>query len=89
MDNHELIGLTADITTAFLGNQAIDASEVPALIRDTYEALEGLTTPKQAPVIERTPAVSARASVKPDAVTCMECGWSGKTSCPRRYACDN
>lgn len=78
MDNHELISLTADITTAFLGNQAIDASEVPALIRDTYDALNDLTA--ATPVIEplREPAVSIKASVKPEQVTCLECGFKGK-----------
>lgn len=78
MDNQALVGLTADITTAFLGINLVEPSDVPGLIAGIYGALNDIPAPKDATTPNREPAVSVRASVKPDAVTCMECGWSGK-----------
>jgi predicted transcriptional regulator len=70
--------LTADIVIAFVSHNTIAASDVPALIRSTYDALGGLHVPAALPEPELVPAVSIRASVKPDRVTCLECGWQGK-----------
>jgi predicted transcriptional regulator len=68
-----LITLTADIVAAHLSNNRLSAEDVPALISSIYGALEGLGT--QSPVEEkREPAVSIRASVKPDHIVCLEDG---------------
>lgn len=78
MDNETLITLTSDIVSAHLSNNNVAVNDVPVLIQSVYQALATVGEP--APVVEekREPAVSARASVKPDAVTCMECGFKGK-----------
>ena len=78
MENETLITLTGDIVSAHVSNNHVAVNDLPTLIQSIYLALAG--TGATAPVAEekREPAVSARASVKPDVVTCMECGFKGK-----------
>jgi predicted transcriptional regulator len=78
MDNETLINLASDIVSAHVSNNSVAVHDLPLLIQSVYQALVTVGEPE--PVVEekREPAVSARASVKPDAVTCMECGFSGK-----------
>lgn len=78
MDNETLITLTADIVSAHVSNNDVAVTAIPALIQSVYQALANTDAPP--PVVEeqREPAVSVRASVKPDFVTCLECGFKGK-----------
>ncbi len=80
MDNFEndtsemLITLTSDIVAAHVSNNSVSVDEVPTLISKIYGALAELGT-KDEPVEERPePAVSIRASVKPDYIVCLEDG---------------
>ena len=70
----ELLALTGDIVAAHVSHNVVDTAELPALIRATFEALQKLGEPAtpEAPVQE--PAVSIRASVKPDYLVCLEDG---------------
>lgn len=77
--NHDmsetLITLTSDIVSAHVSNNNVSVDEVPALIRNVFDALNGLGTPAPAPEEPRPePAVSPRASVKRDHLVCMTCG---------------
>lgn len=65
---------TVSIVSAFLSNNILPASDVPGLISDVHRAVTELDAPKLAPEPQREPAVSIRASVKPDAITCLDCG---------------
>jgi predicted transcriptional regulator len=68
-----LITLTVDIVAAHASNNRVSAEGLPALISRIYGALEGLGA--ECPVEEkREPAVSIRASVKPDHIVCLEDG---------------
>ena len=72
--NETLITLTSDIVAAHVSNNSVSVDELPSLITNIYGALSGLG---QAPVVvEKTPepAVSIRASVKPDHIVCLEDG---------------
>ncbi|MFC3100794.1 MucR family transcriptional regulator [Altererythrobacter lauratis] len=72
--NEMLISLTADIVTAHVANNNVDVSDLPPLIQSVYGALAGLGG---TPVVEEArpePAVSIRASVKPDHLVCLEDG---------------
>lgn len=71
--------LTAGIAEAYLGANQVLPNDVARLINGIYSAVAGLGEDQQpdAPPTPE-PAVSIRASVKPDAVTCMECGFKGK-----------
>lgn len=73
------LAATVDIVTAFVANTISDGVDIPALISDVYAAITSLGAPAAPPAEEHIPVVSARASVKPDVVTCMCCGYKGKT----------
>lgn len=78
-----LITLTSDIVAAHVSNNSVSSDEVASLIGSVYSALAGLG---QEPVVEepaREPAVSIRASVKPDYLVCLEDG--KKLKMLRRY----
>lgn len=69
-----LITLTSEIVAAHVSNNSVSPDEVASLISNVYSALSGLG---QAAVPEepaREPAVSIRASVKPDYLVCLEDG---------------
>lgn len=72
--NETLITLTADIVSAHVSNNSVSVSDLPALIQNVHNALNGLGQPVQAPEVKPEPAVSIRASVKPDYVVCLEDG---------------
>jgi predicted transcriptional regulator len=72
--NEMLITLTSDIVAAHVSNNSVSVDEVSALISNVYGALAGLG---QAVVVEEKlpePAVSIRASIKPDYIVCLEDG---------------
>jgi predicted transcriptional regulator len=70
----ELLALTADIVAAHFANNTVAPSEVPAVIQSVYATLAGLGSPVVAPVAKQEPAVSVRASIKPDYIVCLEDG---------------
>jgi predicted transcriptional regulator len=68
-----LITLTSDIVTAHVANNDVSVADVPTLISNIYNALAGLGHE----VVETArpePAVSVRASIKPDHLVCLEDG---------------
>lgn len=69
-----LITLTSDIVAAHVSNNSVMVDDLPGLITNVYGALATLGQP--APVVETMPepAVSIRASVKPDHIVCLEDG---------------
>ena len=73
--NETLITLTSDIVAAHVSNNSVGVEELPTLISNVYGALAGLghaaPEPEAAPL---KPAVSLRASVKPDKIVCLDCG---------------
>ena len=73
--NETLITLTSDIVAAHVSNNSVSVDDVPALISKVYGALAGLGQ-VAAPVAaeELKPAVSVRASVKPEYIICLEDG---------------
>jgi len=69
-----LITLTSDIVAAHLSNNSVDVDAVPGLITNVYGALSGLGEEPVAVEERPEPAVSVRASVKPDYIVCLEDG---------------
>jgi predicted transcriptional regulator len=78
MENEALIGLTADIVTAHVSNNHVAVGDLSTLIQTVHQALANAGEPFTAPEAPREPAVSVRASVKANVVTCMDCGFAGK-----------
>ena len=72
--NETLITLTSDIVAAHVANNSVSVDDLASLINNVYSALSGLG--QAVPVIEvlPEPAVSIRASVKPDHIVCLEDG---------------
>jgi predicted transcriptional regulator len=74
MADETLLDHVADIVSAHVSNNSVSASDLPGLIQSVYASLAVLGQASE-PVEEKlTPAVSVRSSVKPDAVTCLDCG---------------
>ncbi|NLS28884.1 Transcriptional regulatory protein ros [Sphingomonas sp. S2M10] len=69
-----LIALTADIVAAHVSNNSVAVSDLPQLISNVHTALSGLGTTQPEPEVKQEPAVSVRASVKPDYIVCLEDG---------------
>lgn len=69
-----LVTLTADIVAAHVSNNSVAVSDLPVLIQNVHGALSGLGRPVAAPEVKQEPAVSIRASVKPDYIVCLEDG---------------
>ena len=68
--------LAADIVSAHVSNNKVDASALPQLVRDVYHALAGLagSVAAVAPPQSLVPAVPVKASIKPDYLICLEDG---------------
>ena len=69
-----LVSLTADIVAAHVSNNSVAVSDLPVLIQNVHGALSGLGAAAPEPEAKQEPAVSVRASVKPDYIVCLEDG---------------
>ena len=78
MEKETIVTLTADIVSAHVSNNSVAANDLPKLIRSVYSALSGVTADEIIEAERPEPAVSIRASVQKDAITCLECGASMK-----------
>lgn len=88
MEDHEtLVTLTADIVAAHVSNNSVAISDIPLVIRSVHEALAGLSSTAEPEPEPQQPAVSVRASVKPDYLVCLEDG--KKLTMLRRYLMTN
>ena len=68
-----LITLTADIVAAHVSNNMVAVGDIPQLIENVHNALaklHGTVAEEELP----EPAVSVRASIKPDYIVCLEDG---------------
>lgn len=72
--NETLITLTSDIVSAHVSNNSVSVEDLPALITNVYGALAGLGGAAAVEEEKPEPAVSVRASVKPDYIVCLEDG---------------
>jgi predicted transcriptional regulator len=77
MDENEksgLIELTADIASAYVSNNTVAASDLPAVIQSIFKALTAVEAPVEAPEQPKTPAVSIKKSLTDDYLICLEDG---------------
>ena len=70
----ELLTLTADIVAAHVAHNRVTVGELPELIGKVHSALASLGEAAEPVVEDRRPAVSIRASIKPDHLVCLEDG---------------
>ncbi|MBW8911031.1 MAG: MucR family transcriptional regulator [Sphingomonas sp.] len=69
-----LVALTADIVSAHVSNNSVAVSDLPLLIQNVHSALSTLGNEVVEPEVKQEPAVSVRASIKPDYIVCLEDG---------------
>jgi len=86
-DTETLVTLTADIVAAHVSNNSVAISDIPLVIRSVHDALAGLSANAEPEPEPQKPAVSVRASVKPDYIVCLEDG--KKLTMLRRYLMTN
>lgn len=82
-----LLTLTADIVAAHVSHNNVGMADLPDLITRVHGALAALGGPKEEQIEEQKPAVSIRASVKPDYLVCLEDG--KRLTMMRRYLMTN
>lgn len=74
-DTDTLVALTADIVAAHVSNNSVSIADIAALIGSVHASLSGLAQGAEPePQPEQKPAVSVRASIKPDYLVCLEDG---------------
>ncbi len=71
----EILEMTADIVSAYVGNNTVAASELPGLIASIHAALSQVSSDVvEAPPEPKEPAVPVRKSITPDYLICLEDG---------------
>ncbi len=72
-NGNDLLGLTENIVSAHVSNNAISSADLPELIKTVYAALGNVKTAGEAPPTPE-PAVPIKRSVTPNAIVCLEDG---------------
>ncbi|WP_324132344.1 MucR family transcriptional regulator [Bosea sp. (in: a-proteobacteria)] len=79
-DDDMLIGLTADVVSAYVANNSVTPADLVDLIGNVHASLAKLgTEPEAPPAAPLVPAVPIRKSVTPEAIICLEDGKSFKS----------
>lgn len=74
-DQSDLLDMTAGIVSAYVGNNTVAATDLPALIRQVHSALAAVGDPAEAaPAAPKEPAVPVKRSISPDHLVCLEDG---------------
>ena len=74
------IELTANIVSAYVGNNSVPSTEIPALIGLVYSALKRISGGQAAAAAETPkPAVPIKRSVTPEFIVCLEDGLKFKS----------
>jgi len=74
-DKLDLIGMTTEIVSAYVGNNSVSSAELPSLIQSIHRALAGVNQPVD--IVDATPkepAVPVKRSITPDFLICLEDG---------------
>ena len=69
----EVLRMTAEVVSAYVGNNALPSGDIPELIKLVYGSLQGLETGGDRQE-QLKPAVPIRRSVTPDYIVCLEDG---------------
>lgn len=72
--NERLLTLTTQIVAAYVGNNTVSASDLPAFMSSVYQSLGKLTSGVATPESRPDPAVPVRRSVTPEYIICLEDG---------------
>jgi predicted transcriptional regulator len=71
----EIIEMTADIVSAYVGANAVPANDLPTLIQAVHRALSGVSADAEpAEAVVKEPAVPVKRSITPEFLICLEDG---------------
>jgi predicted transcriptional regulator len=71
----KFIQLTAEIVSAYVSNNSVPSTDLPALIGQVHSALSRVSSGHSEPALEPPkPAVSIKKSITPDHIVCLEDG---------------
>jgi len=74
-EKSEIIEMTADIVSAYVGNNSVSAADLPSLIQSVHHALSGVNgAPEPVQVAPKEPAVPVKRSIQQDFLVCLEDG---------------
>ncbi len=74
-DKAEIIEMTADIVSAYVGNNSVSATDLPNLIQSVHRALSTVSGGAvEAAPAPKEPAVPLKKSITPDYLICLEDG---------------
>jgi predicted transcriptional regulator len=69
ISTNNLVGLAADIVSAYVTNNSVPAADLPSLIATVHSSLRNVSNPAPAQATEKpTPAVPIKKSVTPEAI---------------------
>ena len=75
LEKNELVELTAEIVSAYVSNNTVVATDLPAVIHNVFDALNKASTSWSQPAREELkPAVSIKKSVTPDYIIGLDDG---------------
>ena len=75
-----LTELTADIVSAYVAKNSVQAANLGDLIHSVYACLTSLSGPVEPAATEKpTPVVSVKKSIQPGSITCLVCGKAHKS----------
>lgn len=75
LEKTELVELTAEIVSAYVSNNPVVASDLPAVIHDVFDALSKASSRMGQPDNEELkPAIPVKKSVTPEYIVCLEDG---------------
>ncbi len=73
--NDNYIELTADIVSAYVSNNSVQANDIPSLINQVHTALLRVSSGQnEAPMEPLKPAVPVKKSITPEYIVCLEDG---------------
>src|SRR3546814_6882380 len=68
----ELLSLTTNIVAAHVSNNSVAATELPMIIRDVYDTLSNVGSPRASEPERPSPAVPIKKSVTPEFIICLD-----------------
>jgi predicted transcriptional regulator len=70
----DLLALTTDIVSAYVGHNSVASADLPTTISEVFNKLSVLGAAKEEAAVELTPAVPIKKSVSASLITCLDCG---------------
>lgn len=73
MAEEEVLRMTTEVVSAYVGNNSLPASQIPDIIKTVHGSIASLNQAIEVKEAQK-PAVSIRSSIKPDYIVCLEDG---------------